>query len=73
MRVQLSFAMLLMMYEGLRPGEFTECSSRRGKNEGFTYRDFSLQRQPLPNNQTIWVLVVTIRNRKNHRNVEKDA
>ncbi|THV66362.1 hypothetical protein D6D28_08415 [Aureobasidium pullulans] len=72
-RVQLSFAMLLMMYEGLRPGEFTECSSRRGKNEGFMYRDFSLQRQPLPNNKEIWVLAVSIRNRKNHRNIEKDA
>jgi hypothetical protein len=65
--------MLWMKYEGLRPGEFTECSSRRGKNEGFTYRDFSLQRQTLANSQEIWVLFVTIKNRNNHRNLEKDA
>lgn len=66
-------AILLFLYQGLRPGEFTECSSLRGKNQGFIYGDFALMLLPQPAGcESRWVLRVTIRNRKNHRGVEKD-
>ena len=72
-RLQLSFAILVMMYQGLRPGEFIECSSQRGLNEGFTYQDFALQAQPGSHGEKRrWVLQITVRLRKNHRGNQRD-
>lgn len=72
-RLQLSFAILVMMYQGLRPGEFNECSSQRGLNEGFTYQDFALQAQPGSHGEKRrWVLQITVRLRKNHRGNQRD-
>ncbi|THX79856.1 hypothetical protein D6D05_04782 [Aureobasidium pullulans] len=70
-RLQLSFAILVMMYQGLRPGEFIECSSQRGLNEGFTYQDFALQAQP-GSQKRRWVLQITVRLRKNHRGNQRN-
>jgi len=71
-RVQLSFAILVMAYQGLRPGEFVESSAYRGSNEGLKYRDITLT-AILSEGGIRWVLQVTIRNRKNHRNKESGS
>ena len=70
-RVQLSFSLLLMIYGGYRPGEFTESSAWRHSNDGFSYKDFRLLKQNWKG-EIRWVLMVTLRHRKNHRGVEKD-
>ncbi|KAG8623701.1 hypothetical protein KVT40_008677 [Elsinoe batatas] len=41
-RLQLSFSLLLMLFCGIRPGEFAESTLHRGSNAGLHYRDFEL-------------------------------
>lgn len=71
-RVQISFAILIMAYQGLRPGEFVLSSAHRDKNEGLLYRDITLTAIPL-DGRIKWILQVRIRNQKNHRGKESDS
>lgn len=41
-RLQISLSMLLMLFLGLRPGEFVESSAHRKSNEGIVYKDLTL-------------------------------
>lgn len=71
-RVQLSFAILLLLYQGLRPGEFVQSSAHRKSNEGLKYRDVTLTAIPCKDGNMRWALRVKIRNQKNHCNKEAD-
>lgn len=41
-RLQISLAMLWMLFLGLRPSEFVESSAHRKSNEGVQYKDLTL-------------------------------
>lgn len=69
-RVQLAFAILILVFTGLRPGEFVESSAWRGSNEGLKYKDVILQALPCTNGEVRFVLEIKLRNRKNHRENE---
>ena len=48
MRLQMSFAILLLFYTGARPGEIIESTQHKKSNEGLQYQDIKIMRVVLP-------------------------
>jgi hypothetical protein len=71
-RLQLSFAILLMCSLGTRPGEFIESDAWKDTNEGLLYDDVELIYQD-NDEYTGYLLKVRLRNRKGHRDNDKHA
>ncbi|KAM0719003.1 hypothetical protein Q7P37_004908 [Cladosporium fusiforme] len=69
-RVQLAFGILLILYMGLRPGEFTESRAHKNSNEGLHWGDVTIMLIPGPDGTRIWLAQLRIRNRKGQRNRE---
>jgi hypothetical protein len=67
-RVQLAFGILLILYMGLRPGEFTESRAHKGSNEGLHWVDVTAMLIPGHQGKRIWLAQLRIRNRKGQRN-----
>ncbi|KAL5372751.1 hypothetical protein DPSP01_013267 [Paraphaeosphaeria sporulosa] len=71
-RSQVLFAILLLLYIGMRPGEIVESQAWLGCNDGLLYRDLSLYRQ-IGEEYNGLVLHVKLRNRKGLRSFESAA
>jgi hypothetical protein len=71
-RLQLAFAIILMMFTGSRPGEFIKSDAWKHRNEGLLYGDIDLVRYQ---NETYvgFLLLIRLRNRKGHRNNNKHS
>jgi integrase len=72
MRVQVSFAIVLMSALGTRPGEFVESDAWKKTNEGLIYDDIEFIHQD-DDEYSGYLLKVRLRNRKGHRDNEKHA
>ncbi|PIA93163.1 hypothetical protein CB0940_05062 [Cercospora beticola] len=66
MRLQLSFSITLLLYFGIRPGEFIESSSHSGGNEGVFYGDLDVM-VLLHEGRRRFAIEVQLRNRKGVR------
>lgn len=64
LRIQLAFAVLLLVYLGLRPGDFTESSAWRKSNEDLIYKDIELSAILCKDGLVRLVLKLNIKNRK---------
>lgn len=69
MRPQLALS-LLILYIGLRPGEFAESKAHVGSNEGLHWGDVQFMMLPGRDQQPLWRVKITLRNRKNERGRE---
>lgn len=65
--------MLLMIFTGLRPGEFVESSNYIGSDEGMLYKDLTFVVGYEDKNTPMYACMVRIRNRKWARGEEKKA
>ncbi|KAF2226738.1 hypothetical protein BDZ85DRAFT_256687 [Elsinoe ampelina] len=71
MRLQLSLLLLILLYNGLRPGEFMESVHYPDSNEGLLYGDFVLILVRNAHRDDLrWLLEVRLRNRKWRRHDE---
>ncbi|TKA23571.1 hypothetical protein B0A54_17771 [Friedmanniomyces endolithicus] len=70
MRVQLTLAVYVLHYLGLRPGELVESSAHTGSNQGLWYKDLTVFAYPDTAGRARSVVQPTIRNRKNRRDRE---
>jgi hypothetical protein len=72
MRIQLVFAIQLLLLTGVRPGEIIESDAWSKSNEGLLYKDIDLVYSQ-SSAYTGWLLYIKIRNRKGHREYKKHA
>ncbi|KAI6914838.1 hypothetical protein KC318_g431 [Hortaea werneckii] len=73
MRIQLSFAILLLFYIGLRPGELVESSAHNSTNEGIWYGDLDIRMKADAQGCPEFTVQILIRNRKGRRGQENRA
>jgi hypothetical protein len=71
-RNQMAFAIQLLLFVGVRPGEVVESDAWYRSNEGLLYKDIELVRS-WNTDHPGWRLHVTLRNRKGHREYKKHA
>ncbi|KAF3049144.1 hypothetical protein E8E11_005165 [Didymella keratinophila] len=71
-RNQMAFAIQLLLFVGVRPGEVVESDAWYQSNEGLLYKDIELVRS-WNTDHPGWRLHVTLRNRKGHREYRKHA
>ena len=69
-RPQIALSLLLMLYIGLRPGEFVESNAHRGSNEGLHWGDVQFMMIADCNGQPLWRVELKMRNRTHDRNRE---
>ncbi|GIZ46179.1 hypothetical protein CKM354_000931700 [Cercospora kikuchii] len=65
-RLQISFSIMILLYFGIRPGEFIESSAHAGNNEGLLYKDLDIMIMSSDGRRRIGIEVV-LRNRKGAR------
>ncbi|KAK3672642.1 hypothetical protein LTR78_007454 [Recurvomyces mirabilis] len=66
-RLQLTLAVFILHYIGLRPGELVESSCHAGSNEGLLYGDFKFLMIPDSQGQPTFAIQPKIRNKKGRR------
>ena len=72
-RLQLSLSILLMIFLGVRPGEFVESSNYIKSNEGLLYKDLTIVVSFDERGDPVYVCMIRLRNRKWARGNEKKA
>jgi hypothetical protein len=72
-RLQLSLAVLIMIYLGLRPRELVESSNYKKSNEGILYKDLTVVVSHDEKGDLVYACMIKIRNRKWARGCEKKA
>lgn len=70
MRMQIVFALQLMHFVGLRPGEFVESSAYSNSNEGLLWGDVDIKMIADRNGCNFFFAFLSLRNRKGNRNNE---